>query len=134
MDGFDVLAQRVDDPALREIPVIVTSSLEGAAQVARCIELGADDFLHKPVNPVLLKARVDSSLERKRLRDRQRELLARLAPDLPAWAHAPGGVSGGRRAEATLLFARLRDVDPLATSQPRNRRRRRSNCSATGAR
>ena len=48
--------------------------------MARCIELGADDYLHKPVNPVLLKARVDSSLERKHLRDRERELVARLAP------------------------------------------------------
>ena len=71
MDGFGLLEQRAADPALREVPVIVTSSLEGVAPVARCIELGADDYLHKPVNPVLLKARVDSSLERKHLRDRR---------------------------------------------------------------
>jgi DNA-binding response OmpR family regulator len=70
MDGFALLALRAADPELSELPVIVTSSIEGAAQLARCIELGADDFLHKPVNPVLLKARVDSSLERKTLRDR----------------------------------------------------------------
>ncbi len=118
MDGFELLGQRAADPSLHELPVIVTSSLEGAAQVARCIELGADDFLHKPVNPVLLKARVDSSLERKRLRDRQRELLARLAPDLGDGAPAPGGVSGGLRVEATLLVARLHDIDALAASQP----------------
>jgi DNA-binding response OmpR family regulator len=117
MDGFALLGERAADPALREVPVIVTSSLEGAAQVARCIELGADDFLHKPVNPVLLKARVDSSLERKRLRDRQRELLARLAPDLHEGAPA-AGVAGGRRVEATLLVARLHDIDALAASQP----------------
>jgi adenylate cyclase len=113
MDGFSLLEQRTAEPALRELPVIVTSSLEGAAQVARCIELGADDFLHKPVNPVLLKARVDSSLERKHLRDRERELLARLAPGLPAGAPA----SGGRRSEATLLVARLRGVDAIAQAQ-----------------
>ena len=59
VDGFELLEQRVADPALRALPVIVTSSLEGVAQIARCIELGADDYLHKPVNPVLLKARVD---------------------------------------------------------------------------
>ncbi len=118
MDGFALLGRRAAEPALRELPVIVTSSLEGAAQVARCIELGADDFLHKPVNPVLLKARVDSSLERKRLRDRQRELLARLAPDLRDGAQVPGGGSGGMRVEATLLVARLHDVDALAASQP----------------
>ena len=109
IDGFRLLEQRAADPVLRELPVIVTSSLEGVAQVARCIELGADDFLHKPVNPVLLKARVDSSLERKHLRDRERELLARPAPGLPDGASA----SGGRRAEATLLVARLRDIDVL---------------------
>ena len=118
MDGFALLDRRAAEPALRELPVIVTSSLEGAAQVARCIELGADDFLHKPVNPVLLKARVDSSLERKRLRDRQRELLARLAPDLRDGAQAPGGGSGGLRVEATLLVARLHGIDTLAASQP----------------
>ena len=61
LDGFGLLEQRAGDAALREVPVIVTSSLEGAAAVARCIELGADDYLHKPVNPVLLKARVDST-------------------------------------------------------------------------
>jgi adenylate cyclase len=115
MNGFGLLEQRAADPALHELPVIVTSSLEGAAQVARCIELGADDYLHKPVNPVLLKARVDSSLERKRLRDRQRELVARLAPEGP---QAADGVPAGQRAEATLLVARLRDFDALASSQP----------------
>ena len=114
VDGFGLLEQRAGDPALREVPVIVTSSLEGAAPVARCIELGADDYLHKPVNPVLLKARVDSSLERKHLRDRERELLARLAPGLSN--DAPP--AGARRVEATVLAARLRDVDTLAVAQP----------------
>ena len=65
LDGFELLELRAADPVLREIPVIVTSALEGAAHVARCIELGADDYLHKPPNPMLLKARVDASLERK---------------------------------------------------------------------
>jgi len=104
MDGFSLLEQRIVEPALREVPVIVTSSLEGVAQVARCIELGADDYLHKPVNPLLLKARVDSSLERKHLRDREREL------------PAAGAASGARRIEATLLAVRLRDVDSLAAT------------------
>ena len=56
MDGFDLLERRAGEPAMHEVPVIVTSALEGVADVARCIELGADDFLHKPVNPVLLRA------------------------------------------------------------------------------
>jgi DNA-binding response OmpR family regulator len=118
MDGFGLLERRAADAALREVPVIVTSSLEGAAPVARCIELGADDFLHKPVNPVLLKARVGSSLERKHLRDRERESLARLAPGLPAGTPAERAAAGGRRTEATLLVACLFDVDGLALSQP----------------
>ena len=63
MDGFQVLEHMVNEPKLRDIPVIVTSSLEGINNVVRCIELGADDYLPKPVNPVLLKARINSSLE-----------------------------------------------------------------------
>ena len=114
VDGFGVLEQRAAEPALHAVPVIVTSSLEGAAPVARCIELGADDYLHKPVNPVLLKARVNSSLERKHLRDRERELLARLAPGLPSGAEAK---PDARRTEATLLVARLHDMDTLEQSQ-----------------
>ena len=117
MDGFSLLEQRAADPALRELPVIVTSSLEGVAQVARCIELGADDYLHKPVNPVLLKARVGSSLERKHLRDREHELLARLAPGLPDGSRLAGAASEGQRTAATLLAARLRGVDALAQTQ-----------------
>jgi len=76
LDGFGVLALLAAEPALRDVPVVVTSSLEGMAHVVRCIELGADDYLHKPVNPVLLKARVNASLEKKRLRD-QAEAAAR---------------------------------------------------------
>ena len=114
LDGFALLEQRAADAALHGVPVIVTSSLEGVAQVARCIELGADDYLHKPVNPVLLKARVDSSLERKRLRDRQAELLARLAPDLPGTAQgADAALPDARRTTATLLCACVSQVDTL---------------------
>ena len=113
VDGFGVLEQLAADPALHGVPVIVTSSLEGAAPVARCIELGADDYLHKPVNPVLLKARVGSSLERKHLRDRERELLARLAPGSPS----SGAVPGARHVGATVLVARLRVIDTLAAAQ-----------------
>ncbi|CAN5395252.1 hypothetical protein BH10PSE17_BH10PSE17_09860 [soil metagenome] len=116
MDGFDLLEHRAADANLQSTPVIVTSSIEGAPHVARCIELGAEDFLHKPVNPMLLKARVEASLERKHLRDRERDLLARLAPGLAK------GVSGseaaqGQRGEAVMLVARLRDLDALALSQ-----------------
>ena len=55
LDGFAVLEAMKGDLALRDTPVIVTSSLEGLDHVVRCIELGAEDYLPKPVNPVLLK-------------------------------------------------------------------------------
>ncbi len=80
LDGFGLLALRHADASLREVPVIVTSALGGVAPVARCIELGVDDFLHKPVDPWLLRARVDASLERHRLRQQQAQALRRLGP------------------------------------------------------
>ena len=75
MDGFQVLAEIKADPALRDVPVIVISSLEETEDAVRAIELGADDFLTKSFNPVLLKARVGAGLERKRLRDKELEYL-----------------------------------------------------------
>ena len=65
MNGFQVLEQLASDLQLRDLPVIVTSSLEGLDNVVRCIELGAEDYLTKPVNPVLLKARIGAGLEKK---------------------------------------------------------------------
>ncbi|MEO8922759.1 MAG: response regulator [Caldimonas sp.] len=113
IDGFGLLEQRAGDATLRDVPVIVTSSLEGAAPVARCIELGADDYLHKPVNPVLLQARVDSSLERKRLRDHERELLARLSLGAADTPQGPGAAADGHRVQATLLVAQLSGAEAL---------------------
>ena len=80
MNGFEVLEQLAADRALRDLPVIVTSSLEGLGNVVRCIELGAEDYLAKPVNAVLLKARIGASLEKKRLRDQQKELCGASRP------------------------------------------------------
>lgn len=111
LDGFELLEKRLDDDVLREVPVIVTSSLEGVAPVARCIELGADDYLHKPVNAVLLKARVDASLERKQLRDRERERLARLSRQMPQDV-----LASPRTINATLLAAGLHGVDTVGRS------------------
>ena len=79
MDGFQVLAQMHADLKLRDIPVIVTTSLEGVENIVRCIELGAEDYLNKPVNNTILKARIGASLEKKRLRDHQKELVRRFA-------------------------------------------------------
>ena len=71
LDGYEVLARLKADPALRDIPVLMLSSLDEVEGVARCIELGADDFLPKPFNPVILRARVSASLQKKRLRDQE---------------------------------------------------------------
>ena len=72
MDGFGLLTAIKDDPFLRHLPVIVASGMNQLDAVARCIELGAEDFLPKPVNTTILRARVTASLERKRLRDLER--------------------------------------------------------------
>jgi serine phosphatase RsbU (regulator of sigma subunit) len=72
VNGFDVLAQLKKDDALRHLPVIMISAAEDVDGVVRCLELGADDFLPKPCDPVVLRARVESALEKKRLRDRER--------------------------------------------------------------
>ena len=78
LDGFGVLAALKRNPEWRHVPVIVASGLEQLDDVARCIELGAEDFLTKPVKPILLRARISSSLERKRLRDLERLRLLEL--------------------------------------------------------
>lgn len=72
LNGYEVLAVLKRDPLLRHVPVIVASGFDQLESVVRCIELGAEDFLHKPINSVLLGARVAACLERKRLRDLER--------------------------------------------------------------
>ncbi|MGD8855543.1 MAG: response regulator, partial [Chloroflexota bacterium] len=72
MDGYQVLERIITDTELRDIPVIMTTAMEELDSVVRCIELGAEDYLTKPVNAVLLRARINASLEKKRLRDQQR--------------------------------------------------------------
>jgi phosphoserine phosphatase RsbU/P len=71
VDGYQVLEQVKADPALRHIPVIMISAIDEIENTARCIEMGADDYLTKPFNPTLLKARIRSSLEKKQLRDKE---------------------------------------------------------------
>jgi len=71
MNGYQVLEQMKADPELRAIPVIVLSALDEIGSVVRCIELGAEDYLPKPFDPVLLRARIGACLEKKHLRDQE---------------------------------------------------------------
>src|SRR4249919_1057007 len=69
MNGDRVLEQLKGDPRLRHIPVLMVTGLEDVGIAVRCIELGADDYLPKPIDPVLLGARINAGLMKKRLHD-----------------------------------------------------------------
>jgi class 3 adenylate cyclase len=109
MDGYQLLEVCLQDPELREIPIIMTSSLDEINSVVRCIELGAEDYLNKPINPILLRARVNASLEKKRLRDEQRKLFRTFAtPEVAEKLLREGFSLGGRYVNATVMFADIR--------------------------
>jgi len=84
VDGYQVLTWVKGQPRLRDLPIIMISALNEMNSVVRCIELGAVDYLLKPFNPVLLKARLGATLEKKRLRDEIDAHLARLQSELEA--------------------------------------------------
>jgi adenylate cyclase len=71
LDGYHVLEQVKADQKLRHLPVIMITALDDVASAVRCIEMGADDYLTKPVDPVLLRARINGGLTKKRLHDLQ---------------------------------------------------------------
>ena len=78
MNGIEVLIAKNTVPKLKEVPTIVISATEQVDLAVKCIEAGAEDYLLKPPNNTLLRARVTTSLEKKRLRDMDRILFARL--------------------------------------------------------
>jgi adenylate cyclase len=78
MDGFDVLKRMKVEDTLRHIPVIMISALDEMDSVLKCIQLGADDYLPKPFQPPLLKARIGACLEKKRLHDMEIAYLAEI--------------------------------------------------------
>jgi adenylate cyclase len=143
LDGFAVLERHRADASIRHIPVIMISALDDMASIVRCIEAGAEDYLPKPFDPVLLKARVAACMEKKRLRDAERDLLAqveawnaeleqrvadqveqverfslmrRFVPPQLVDVLAEGGTSmlQSHRAEITVLFCDLRGFTSFA--------------------
>ncbi|HZT20209.1 MAG TPA: adenylate/guanylate cyclase domain-containing protein [Dongiaceae bacterium] len=133
LSGYEVLCRLKGDPGRRELPVIMISALDEIESVVRCIEAGADDYMPKPCDPVLLRARINSSLERKRLRDRDKmfadqlraekerseSLLLNVLPR-PIVARLQGGESAiaDRVPDATILFADLVGFTRLSARLP----------------
>ena len=124
LDGFGVLIAMKDLPAVSHIPVVMISSLEDQAGILRCIELGADDFLPKPADAAILRARVNAGLNKKRLHDLQRrhlrDVFTRFLPEAVVdEVMAEGGVPniGAQRQTATVMFNDLRGFTAFAETQ-----------------
>lgn len=118
MNGYQVLEICLRDPELRDIPIIMTSSLDEIESVVKCVELGAEDYLNKPVNPILLRARVNASLEKKRLRDEQRKLFRTFATKEVADELLKTGFSlGGKYVHASVMFADIRSFTSIGEQQ-----------------
>jgi class 3 adenylate cyclase len=85
LDGISVLEQLKATPGASHVPVIMISAVDETQSVVRCIEIGADDYLPKPFNPVILRARINAGLTKKRLHDleraRVRDVFSRFLPD-----------------------------------------------------
>jgi class 3 adenylate cyclase len=96
----------------------MTSSLDELDSVVKCVEMGAEDYLTKPINPVLLNARITASLEKKRLRDQQRELISKFATKEVADDLLTSGFSlGGKHVAASALFCDIRSFTTIVEAQ-----------------
>jgi adenylate cyclase len=142
LNGYQVLQHLKDSSNWRDLPVIMISALDEMDSVVRCIELGAADYLSKPFNPVLLRARVGACLEKKRLRDveqeqkRQlqelnaalevrnrfiRQTFGRYISDdiVESILERPDGLKiGGEKRQATILMSDLRGFTSLSEGLP----------------
>ncbi len=118
MNGFEVLEALLSDNELRDLPVVMTSASDELDRVVKCIEMGAEDYLVKPLNPILLRARVNASLEKKRLRDQQRKLFRTFAtPEVAEQLLREGFSLGGKYVTASVMFADIRSFTSLSEKQ-----------------
>ncbi|HUI89413.1 MAG TPA: adenylate/guanylate cyclase domain-containing response regulator [Anaerolineales bacterium] len=118
MNGYQTLEACMNDTALRDMPIIMTSSLDELDSVVKCVEMGAEDYLVKPLNPTLLRARVTASLEKKRLRDQQRKLFRTFANDQVADQLLREGFSlGGKYVTASVMFTDIRSFTALSETR-----------------
>lgn len=126
MDGIELLRRIKDDPAIRHLPVIMISGVEDTERLLRCLEMGAEDFLPKPVDPAILRARINAGLSRKALheleRERVRQLFARFLPEGvvdDVLAKTAGELRiEPERLTGTVLFADLRGFTTFAEGRP----------------
>jgi adenylate cyclase len=126
MNGFEVLSRLKAQERTQHIPVIMISALDELDSTVRCIEAGAEDYLPKPFNPVLLRARIGASLEKKRLLDelhaekeRSEALLLNILPPSVVERMQRGEVViADRIPEATVLFSDLVDFTSVSASLP----------------
>jgi class 3 adenylate cyclase len=114
MDGFSVLEHMKADSTLRDIPVIIISAMSDLKSMVRGIEKGAEDYLPKPFEPVLLHARITSSLEKKRLRDEHRRLIRTFADKEVAEQLMREGFSlGGKHTVISSMFCDIRNFTTI---------------------
>ena len=129
MNGIELLERMKSEPKWRDVPVIMISGLKETEAVVRCIEAGAEDYLPKPFDPVLLRARISACLERKQWRDREQRYLQRiefekdradalldavLPKQIVTRLNLGEKVIADRTDEATILFADIVGFTPLA--------------------
>jgi class 3 adenylate cyclase/signal transduction histidine kinase len=129
MNGLEVLARLKANPIIQHVPVMMISALDEIDSIVTCIEAGAEDYISKPFDPVLLSARIEASLERKMLRDREKAfmnqlqvekgkteaLLLNMLPETIIKRVRQGEIQiADRFAEATILFSDLVGFTSLA--------------------
>jgi class 3 adenylate cyclase len=133
MDGYEVLRQMKNNSALRNVPVIVISSHDEPESIVEGIELGAEDYLPKSFDPVLLKARIEACLEKKRLRDQEQNFLRQIQKErekserlllniLPTVVaerlKQAEDIIADNIEDVSVMFVDIVDFVPLSTSMP----------------